>query len=65
MVEPYIVNVCGHTFEKAALMKCLMEREKCPLCNKCASIENIVPNYSMKAIVDKKRKLLLKQHSCK
>ena len=61
MKDPYIVTACGHTFEKSAIMECLMAREKCPLCNKDATIENIVPNFSMKAVLDKRRREIAKQ----
>jgi hypothetical protein len=43
--------VCGHTFERDAISRWIVEKGKCPLCNIPASAMNIVPNFHLENVI--------------
>ena len=53
MTDPY-VNVCGHSFEFASIIKYIEENKncKCPSCNKEITKSSIVPNNELRQIIN-------------
>merc|ERR1711963_181293 len=41
MIDPYIVTVCGHSFEKQEIFSWLSKKRSCPLCNKKATTNDL------------------------
>jgi predicted Zn-ribbon and HTH transcriptional regulator len=50
MISPMVLTSCGHSFDESAIRKWLAKNKKCPLCNKEASEENMLKNFSLAAI---------------
>jgi len=60
MVDPYLLTSCGHSFEKYGIYNWLKHNQKCPVCNRVARICDLIPNFGMKTILEKKREELKK-----
>lgn len=52
MRDPH-VNICGHSFEFASIIKFIEENNdcKCPICKKSITKESIVPNNELRQII--------------
>ena len=55
MIVPYILTSCGHSFEKKCIVEWVQDKELCPICGKKAGLENLLPNFSVKDILVRKR----------
>jgi len=55
MKDPYIITNCGHSYEKRNIRDWLERKDFCPLCHRKAKLDNLIPNYSLKGILEKKR----------
>ncbi|EAR84542.1 zinc finger, C3HC4 type (RING finger) protein (macronuclear) [Tetrahymena thermophila SB210] len=51
MTDPYILKNCGHSFQKETIDQCLQKKLECPLCRKQCQKEDLVPNFSLKSLV--------------
>ena len=51
MQDPYLINKCGHTFQKEAIFDWVKKAEKCPLCNTVCDLNDLLPNYTLKDVV--------------
>lgn len=60
MENPHILIGCGHSFEKSAIESWLKKKNICPVCKKQANYQQIVPNYSLKTILEQKKNEILK-----
>ena len=60
MEDPYILTNCGHSFEKEAIIKWLGYSEKCPVCNKPAHPNQLILNYSLKGVLEAKKREISK-----
>lgn len=58
MTDPYIVTTCGHSFEKRNIYQWLQRKNTCPLCNRQAGLDDLIPNFNLKSILDSKKKEL-------
>ena len=54
--QPYILKNCGHTYDIKAISQFLKKNGNCPICMASADLGDLVPNHSMKAVVDFHRK---------
>ncbi|KAL4486360.1 hypothetical protein ABPG72_007146 [Tetrahymena utriculariae] len=52
MTDPYLLKNCGHSFQKETIDQCLQKKLECPLCRKQCQKEDLVPNFSLKSIVE-------------
>merc|ERR1712024_140049 len=43
--DPYMIIKCGHTFEKAPIVKYIKEEQKCYLCQNECKLKDLIPNY--------------------
>lgn len=60
MNDPYIVTKCGHSFEKSAIYTWLKTKPMCPVCKRSATVDDIIPNFGLKTILEKKKEELKK-----
>ncbi|KAL4450498.1 hypothetical protein ABPG74_019396 [Tetrahymena malaccensis] len=51
MTDPYLLKNCGHSFQKEAIDQCLEKKLECPLCRKQCTKDDLIPNFSLKCIV--------------
>lgn len=58
MNDPYIVTTCGHSFEKRNIYQWLQHKNVCPLCNRRAGVEDLIPNFNLKSVLDNKKREL-------
>lgn len=52
MTDPIVITKCGHTFQKDALKKWMEKKRECPLCRVAVNDMDLMPNYTLKALVD-------------
>jgi hypothetical protein len=55
MIDPYILTNCGHSFEKCMIVSWLEHNETCPLCHRKSRLNDLIPNFTLKDILKKKR----------
>ena len=55
MIDPYIITNCGHSFEKSMIVSWLEHNEVCPLCHRKCRLDDLIPNFTLKDILKKKR----------
>lgn len=53
---------CGHSFEESNIKEWIKKKSFCPLCNKPVQKNDIFPNYSLRAIIEKEVKKLKKEY---
>ena len=60
MANP-VNTICGHSFEECNIKEWIKKKNFCPLCNKSIKENNIFPNYSLRAIIEREVKKLKKE----
>lgn len=58
MNDPYVLSNCGHSFEKRNIYQWLQRKQICPICNRKTSIENLIPNFHLRSVLQKKKEQL-------
>ena len=61
MRDPYIITRCGHTFEKRNIVEYLNKKGRCPLCRKRASRSDLIPNFTLKGLLEKRKNEIKKE----
>ena len=51
MTDPYILTICGHTFEKKFIVDWVQKKGTCPLCVTKASPSDIRSNFQLKELI--------------
>ena len=54
MTDPCVISTCGHSFNKNAIYEWVGSRKNCPICKAPARRSDLLPNYALKSIIDKK-----------
>jgi len=62
MQDPFIITTCGHSFEKRNIVTWLEKKNTCPLCQRKATKDNLIPNFTLKGILIDKINELKKKH---
>ncbi|KAM3137631.1 hypothetical protein pb186bvf_010245 [Paramecium bursaria] len=55
--QAYMLNTCGHSFEKEEIEKWLQNKNSCPACRVECSQENLIKNYTLQDVVDQYRQM--------
>ena len=58
MHDPYILTTCGHSFEKRNIHYWVTAKGTCPVCNRKARVDDLIPNFALKTLMDKKKREL-------
>jgi len=53
MRDPYVSKKCGHSFEREAIQSWVSKRHTCPKCCVSLNDEDLIKNYTLKALIDK------------
>lgn len=54
MRDPFILTVCGHTFDKKLIYEWILSHKTCPVCKRHCEVSELIPNFTLKKIIDKK-----------
>jgi hypothetical protein len=49
--DPCVIGVCGHTFEREAIIRHLSTTKKCPLCQKKVESNDIHSNFALRDVI--------------
>jgi len=52
MKDPYISKVCGHSFEKVAILGWISKNQTCPKCCSKLTDQDLIRNYSLKSVIE-------------
>lgn len=56
LMKKPVMLPCGHSFSRRTITKWLQQQNKCPSCNTTATVEDMQPNYALRAVVRQYKK---------